>query len=180
MPEPLRCPECGGSTTMHAFESMQIDVCNGCGGIWFGRNQLRDLVAEGAAALDELLGFEPKDAHAAPKYSQFSCPDCKIVLHQRQLDGAPAVTVETCYNCGGIYLGAAALDELDKYLHDPASVPPPPETDEERKMDADMEQRLEWDNLRTAAMMRWIAPRYGWSHVSDFTQAIGLSGPGSV
>jgi Zn-finger nucleic acid-binding protein len=181
MPESIRCPECDTPMTQQTAASMAFEVCGGCGGIWFGRNQLKQIVDQGEPALDKLMGFEPKEAHAAPRHSTLSCPECKIVLHQNDPVGVPNVSVETCYSCGGIYLKAATLDAMDQAARDPSTPPlAAPQTDEDHRLAAAMDTMVANDNLRTAALMRWMYPCYGRPAFRDSLQALGLAGPGSI
>jgi len=104
-----------------------MDGCPTCGGIWFEQKELKQVLGQGVAALDDLMGFEPAQAQQSHPQSRFSCPRCGIVLHRNQLAEAEDVAVNTCYQCAGLYLEAAALARLDQDFHNPGGQTAPPQ-----------------------------------------------------
>lgn len=161
MPEPLRCPECDGTTATHTVDALQVEVCQGCGGVWFGANQLKKVIADGAAALDELMGFEAKDAHAAPRHSTLTCPHCRIVLHRNQLAHSPDVQIDTCYGCGGLYLSAAGLAKLEEAAHHPAATTSKPATPAEVAAGRTLDVLIQNDYRRAQTMTSLINCQLG-------------------
>jgi Zn-finger nucleic acid-binding protein len=166
MPATIQCPECGDATTQHSVGGLVMDVCSNCGGIWFGSQELGKVLEQGIPALDELMGFEPVESHAARPRSTYSCPICKIPLHRNQLSGEPDVTVNTCYECGGLYLEASALAKLDDVYKKLGDAQAPTISAEARAAGAALDTLTIADQERVAymnQMLRWREMnRYGY------------------
>lgn len=104
----------------HNVSGMDVNVCGECGGVWFGWNQLRQIMEQGPQALDRLMDFEPRERRPDPSRAVLSCPHCHVPLHRTPLKRVATLAVNTCYSCGGIYVDAATLAELDRLSHHPA------------------------------------------------------------
>lgn len=55
----MRCPKCGGQMAEKRHENVNVDVCGGCGGIFFDAGELDLLLKhekEGASLLGRLFG----------------------------------------------------------------------------------------------------------------------------
>jgi Zn-finger nucleic acid-binding protein len=138
--------------TAHELGGLTIEVCAGCGGIWFGRNQLKTILDQGGPAVDELMGFEPHESHAAPHNSTFRCPDCKFPLHRNILRDAPGVFINTCYQCAGLYMEPEALAKLNE-LADAPSAAQSVLFSSQARATADALSRLDAANQRNADNM---------------------------
>lgn len=42
----MKCPKCGGSLKARSFQKIEIDQCNGCGGIWLDPGELEQVAAK--------------------------------------------------------------------------------------------------------------------------------------
>ena len=90
-----------------------MDVCRaGCGGVWFDNfelarvDQAHEKLGEALAALE----FAPHTVVVQQKRSCPKCPDIKMLQHK--FSPEKPVTVDTCPNCGGIWLDGGELAEI--------------------------------------------------------------------
>ncbi|MDD2714656.1 MAG: zf-TFIIB domain-containing protein [Candidatus Wallbacteria bacterium] len=105
----MDCPVCSKAMTTEDFGGVQVDVCQNCGGIWFDMLELRKLdePAEGSGpAMEKALSAALADD---TKRSPISCPYCKIGLKRHKYQFNKDVTIDECYECGGIFLDAGEL-----------------------------------------------------------------------
>lgn len=42
----MKCPKCGESLKVRSFQKIEIDQCNGCGGIWLDAGELDQVAAK--------------------------------------------------------------------------------------------------------------------------------------
>lgn len=101
----MRCPEC---YTVFLTEKktpngkVTLDVCERCGGVWFDRGELHDVLDA-----TEKKPRVPPDAEASKR----SCPRCRKPM--RVFDYPETfVKVDVCEGCGGIWLDKGELKEL--------------------------------------------------------------------
>ncbi|MFA7237843.1 MAG: zf-TFIIB domain-containing protein [Phycisphaeraceae bacterium] len=101
----MRCPEC---YTVFLTErktrdgKVTLDVCEHCGGVWFDRGELHDVLDAA-----EKKPRVPSDAEASKR----SCPRCRKPM--RVFDYPETfVKVDVCEDCGGIWLDKGKLKEL--------------------------------------------------------------------
>lgn len=136
-----------------------MNVCSNCGGLWFGPQELTKVVADGVAALDELMGFEPVESHDVRPLSRYMCPVCSIPLHRNQLAGEPEILINTCYGCGGVFLEASVLAKLDDIYKKLGGTPAPTMSPEVQAAAAELDQLTEADHEQAAAMRALLQRR---------------------
>lgn len=94
------------------FASARVDVCGACAGIWFDRGELArvDHAKKGAGpALNRALAVPP----AVPRAPGVrTCPGCVVALVGEIQDAYPAVHLDRCPACDGIFLDGGELAVL--------------------------------------------------------------------
>jgi len=115
-----RCPACRATLVLYRLQSVELDGCPACGGIWFDRNELRklkDRLDRGSWGNlrwldDELDAIGRSDA----KPSERRCPRCE----QRQLlsvrFGSTDTVIDWCPGCQGCWLDRGELERIVAYL----------------------------------------------------------------
>jgi Zn-dependent protease with chaperone function/Zn-finger nucleic acid-binding protein len=106
----MRCPQCGGSS-LHGQavrESVLVEVCSQCQGLWLDRGQIYEFTAN-PQALEKQLDHGLRQRQPSDRL----CPRCECNLERGQLPDRDA-TVEQCPSCGGLWFQA---DELQKAVH---------------------------------------------------------------
>lgn len=108
----LACPACRAPMAEENFASARVDVCGACAGIWFDRGALArvDHKKKGAGpALQRALAVPL----AAPRASTGrTCPRCAVALVGEIQDAYPAVHLDRCPGCDGIFLDGGELAAL--------------------------------------------------------------------
>lgn len=100
----MKCPACGNEMQkiFIADKSINIDVClDGCGGIFFDNQEIQEFSNpyEDISEIKDLLknkNFMPTD-----ESQKRICPACNTPMAKTCALG---VQIDTCYQCGGIFL----------------------------------------------------------------------------
>lgn len=106
----MNCPKCGGAMTPVAFQDVEVDRCQACGGLWFDEyeeGRLKQL--NGAETIDS---GDPAVGRMHDAIRHVTCPR----------DGAPMVTVtmpdqphihyEQCQTCYGAFFDAGEFADF--------------------------------------------------------------------
>lgn len=113
----MNCPACGNPTGEKQASDITVDVCEGCGGIWFDNYELRKVdephEAEGEALLEARAQASVEVDHEADR----TCPSCgDIPLRRRFFSVKREVDVDECPSCGGFWLDVGELASIrDQY-----------------------------------------------------------------
>lgn len=109
----MKCPACKTELVSENVGAVQIDVCeNGCGGIWFDKNEMESFDA-GSEFFPEKLLFRGKQRSDLSIEHVKPCPRCQgEVLIRQFFDPENQVQIEQCWNCSGIWLDAGELAQI--------------------------------------------------------------------
>ncbi|OGR95871.1 MAG: hypothetical protein A2016_10835 [Elusimicrobia bacterium GWF2_62_30] len=107
----MNCPKCSSETLVETpvLGNIPLDVCPGCSGIWFDKDELEALLkqSQGGASADFNL--------INPKAEGHTCPRCKSKMSHGGLVN-PLLLVDRCQSCGGVWLDSRELDLVRKLL----------------------------------------------------------------
>jgi Zn-finger nucleic acid-binding protein len=103
----------------HKFEAIDFEVCESCGGVWFGEGEMHRVLSAGQPATDAAEATEPLEPPVAESNAVHNCPVCALPLHQTKVPGEYLVAAEACYNCGGMFLTTEAMKSLSELEHNP-------------------------------------------------------------
>mgnify|MGYP000495320366 CR=1 FL=1 len=98
----LKCPACPGTLAPCEVDGVVVDTCDGCGGIWFDRDELDKLVNNAARQLR---------AHGQTRLSQRPCPRDGAMMQTLKYPQT-LVEAEVCPDCAGLWLDRAEADEI--------------------------------------------------------------------
>jgi Zn-finger nucleic acid-binding protein len=120
----MNCPACTAQLAALSVEGLIVDVCRGCGGIWFDNFEL-DKVDEAHESLgNALVAFEFGGAHPLISGKR-ACPKCLgITMLQHRFSPDKPVMIDECPACGGVWLDGGELAEIRR---------PAPSTDDRKK-----------------------------------------------
>ena len=93
----LRCPGCGSGMVEVESDTVLIDVCTSCNGLWLDKGEL------------ELLGGKLPPHKGVESANPHVCPRCQFPMDRRD---ARLATVDICWGCGGLFLDSAGFDSL--------------------------------------------------------------------
>ena len=127
MTESRRCVRCDHGMKRVEFESVEIDRCGHCGGMWLDEGEIDALWdSQGEKAADEgqmeeaiakLLDAPVVDANAGrDQATQSACPSCAGKL---TLVTFAETKIEQCSGCRGIFLDRGELQKAMALLDTP-------------------------------------------------------------
>lgn len=105
----MKCPKCEASELeKQRFlydESVELDVCPSCKGMWFDKGEL-DRLDESVTLSVEDEAFEEVDL--PPR----TCPSCGGELRSYNHEAMRALVVEICDSCEGFWLDEHELEDI--------------------------------------------------------------------
>ena len=115
----MKCPKCKAGKLENftiqgdgpsAGQSLELDQCDLCGGIWFDAGELETYLKG---------GFKPVDApeldpQIAVRLDQTAarCPRCDLEMAQHKSPQDPRITGDYCGKCGGLWLDAGETNGM--------------------------------------------------------------------
>lgn len=112
----MNCPNCHKEMVSEDFGVGPVQVCeNGCMGLWLEWMEIGKLDANNKGFGDYLT-----KALAVPRASDaerpaLQCPNCQTPLHRHLFHDDKGVTIDECYNCGGMFLDAGELKDIREH-----------------------------------------------------------------
>ena len=108
----MQCPKCPNSPLVATrVQTIEVDRCKACGGIWFDNHELIPLLHESISDLAALRGKStPRGANQ--KHGQ--CPRDNAGLLRVSSALGRSVILDTCPECRGIWLDGGEFDTLLK------------------------------------------------------------------
>ena len=100
----MNCPKCSAAMEKVQYQSIEVDRCTDCRGIWFDMLEQEHLKAlEGSEEID--IG-DPKVGKESNIVDQIDCPVCDARMI-RMVDGRqPHLWFESCTVCYGVFFDA--------------------------------------------------------------------------
>ena len=100
----MNCPKCSAAMEKVQYESIEVDRCTDCKGIWFDMLEQEHLKAlEGSEEID--IG-DPEVGKQTNIVDQINCPVCDTRMI-RMVDGRqPHIWFESCTVCYGVFFDA--------------------------------------------------------------------------
>ena len=100
----MNCPKCSAAMEKVQYESIEVDRCTDCQGIWFDMLEHEHLKAiEGSEEID--IG-DPEVGKQTNIVDQITCPVCESRMI-RMVDGRqPHIWFESCTVCYGVFFDA--------------------------------------------------------------------------
>lgn len=111
----MKCPACSQALVVVERESIEVDWCPRCRGIWFDAGEL-ELLAE-KAGRDLAPGALGQVADAAVRERRRRCPRCRRKMTKMELPGDGPVIVDRCAE-HGIWFDAGELGSMMRSLAD--------------------------------------------------------------
>ncbi|MBP1628989.1 MAG: hypothetical protein H6Q00_3464 [Holophagaceae bacterium] len=116
------CPKCGRKLLEFSYQTLRLDQCSGCDGIWLDPGELEvverlrpeaifslELEDKWARAREEEAGLSPGELEERRRQAHMRCPGCGAHLAEAEDRG---IHVDRCTQCGGVWLDAGELDRV--------------------------------------------------------------------
>ena len=106
----MNCPKCTtGTLSVTSVQGIDVDRCSTCGGIWFDEQELPRLLRITPQELTPLHGgAAPEDLNT----KRGVCPREATPLLRVYSAQNPAIVVDACTQCRGIWLDGGEFDRL--------------------------------------------------------------------
>ena len=106
----MLCPKCKSEMKKVKYQSIEIDICTGCNGIWFDMLEHEELKAiKGSEIID--LG-DPKIGKEYNKIYKINCPRCNTPMIPMVDKTQPHIWYESCGSCFGIFFDAGEFTDF--------------------------------------------------------------------
>ena len=119
----MKCPIDGTQLAKEVYEAnIEIEKCATCGGVWLDDNELERIqdTAERDYTSDiEQLPNLVDQAYAmalAGSRPTVQCPGCSKEMERREHGGCSQILIDTCTECGGVWLDAGELKALEVFF----------------------------------------------------------------
>lgn len=107
----LTCPKCQRPLDSILFQTIEVDRCCQCAGMWFDDTEIETLKdLKGSETID--LGENKTSKATETENTSISCPRCQITMNRLlDMDQYP-VWYEQCPKCYGIWLDAGEFNQF--------------------------------------------------------------------
>ena len=100
----MTCPKCNAEMAKVVYESIEVDRCIRCDGLWFDMLELEHLKAlEGSEEID--IG-DPKIGDSLNALDRIDCPMCQTRMVRMVDSRQPHIRYESCPVCYGVFFDA--------------------------------------------------------------------------
>ncbi len=100
----MNCPKCGSPMEKVAYQSIEVDRCTGCKGIWFDLLEHKRLKAlPGSGTID--IG-NPEAGKKLNAMKAVNCPVCQTQMTRLVDVNQPHIWYESCPVCNGVVFDA--------------------------------------------------------------------------
>jgi len=118
----IKCPVCNEKLKITTFEKQKVDVCQTCGGIWFDKGELLEVVSgllsKKVIEAESVEEAYKKETAAYENTNQFRryCPKCKAELEGFNYSYDSNVFLDKCPVCSGVWADKEELEAVAKYI----------------------------------------------------------------
>lgn len=110
----MKCPRTGKALKSVKVGGVEVDLSEGCGGVWFDNFELSKFSAP-SNRMGEVLVEHLNNFHnpLLETDKRLKCPrDTDLVLMRRFYSGKLQIEIDECPQCGGIWLDAEELEKI--------------------------------------------------------------------
>jgi len=135
------CPKCLISSEEvllqnMVLDSIELDVCSSCGGIWFDKQELASAVSLDKQTVESFynklnsLKTQDETGEIASNEQGFTkdlilkCPKCNIEMSKYKYMYTSNIYIDSCDRCEGIWLDNNELLNIINYLEEASKVDP--------------------------------------------------------
>ena len=93
-------------------QTLEIDQCFVCGGVWFDRGELDKYTTEKVTIIDSPSIGRELDQKMDTKEGK--CVRCHVVLKRTPYEKERSITIDVCEKCGGIWLDSTEIDRVER------------------------------------------------------------------
>ncbi len=106
----MNCPKCDSAFEKIFVETIELDRCTNCKGIWFDSGELKEILKiKNSEKVD--IG-DQKVGKRNDNIKNVRCPKCNQIMAPMVDLKQSHIWYEYCGSCGGVYLDAGELKDL--------------------------------------------------------------------
>ena len=106
----MDCPKCASAMEKVRFQSIEVDRCTGCKGLWFDLMECEMLMEiDGSEAIDTGSSAVGQANNSKDRYD---CPNCLSPMIRMVDKDQPHIWFEKCSDCSGTFLDAGEFRDL--------------------------------------------------------------------
>lgn len=115
----MDCPACKGVVVVVEYQSIELDYCTKCYGVWFDAGELslltERLSLQGAGlTVNEIASLPEKKVAEKPR----RCPICRKNMKKVTIGSAPEVLVDVCARGDGLWFDGGEVGQILGQLKD--------------------------------------------------------------
>lgn len=118
----LLCPNCDVNLNFRTYESLRLDVCTDCTGVWLDAGEISSLSGKRPEELQKVqddTAVKRQGVSAMWKANPtLLCPRCCVGMIEQEMTHGSGVRLDACERCNGVWVGAGKLSALSQhYVH---------------------------------------------------------------
>lgn len=108
----MNCPKCGSEFNTVTYESIEVDRCSNCYGLWFDVLEKDDLQAmKGSESID----IGDKSVNGDDQKRRLDCPNCKAAMITMIDKDQFHIHFENCPVCFGTFFDPGEFRDLKEH-----------------------------------------------------------------
>lgn len=117
----MHCPRCKNTLSSRVYETIHIDTCTHCGGIWLDAGELQPIVAaRDVTFTPALIKQSLQAAHSSiPKAemdAHLACPKCSAPMQALNYNYSSGVIVNSCAQGDGLWFDKEELESVQIFM----------------------------------------------------------------
>lgn len=109
----MDCPKCSRAMEKVGYQTIEVDRCTGCKGIWFDM-----LEQEHLKGMKGSEGIDTGDPEVGKKYNKverIQCPLCHTPMIRMVDRDQPHIWYESCTRCFGVFFDAGEFKDYKEH-----------------------------------------------------------------
>ncbi len=114
----MKCPTCGDPMIVVEHESIELDYCTNCAGVWFDEGEL-ELLLEGMDLDRSMLSLDRilTSPEARTREKKRHCPICNRFMKKATVGHDPEVLIDACDRGDGLWFDGGQVGQVIQQLN---------------------------------------------------------------
>ena len=110
----IKCPKCATSLESKTLETIPVDQCPTCHGIWFDEQELQSVLTR---SHDLSSGLHGRSRDPSLDQKRGACPRDKSGMLRAFSTTDERIVLDMCLDCHGLWLDGGELDRLIRAMN---------------------------------------------------------------
>lgn len=117
----MKCPRCSSALSTETRESVSIEICSACKGLWTGTEQIKTMIKNHDTTFSPTL-IQKTIFESGPKFpveeqkNLAPCPLCAKDMHVLNYNYSSGVFVNVCSSGHGIWFDSGELERVEIFM----------------------------------------------------------------